>query len=348
MGDHLVFDKNQHIIDNSDLSKQIAGLMSLQQIKRIEEFLELEFSDIKIDARKKKLESPQAELQVEKIFPNVLEVQFPEYLFIAKMAVDRDIIIKQSWQEEYKLKMTASDRKVIKKAMRYDGIPFFGDWYSASNQIITFRDLHSSNEPLTNYVDKGTVERIRSEEYWQQGESAYRNFIALLNFTFEELLRPKAIQFVYKEHLYRFASDSKIIKSRLVKWKKKNVATRTVIFEILDKEKKIIKCFRHFGFKARFQMFSDKWYLSINPTWSFTSDGYNKSGLSKYYATGLKRLENNKTIYYAFLFTAYCLNNSINLESPYPFMSFLLPVHREIASAYSMIDEDEEVNDIII
>ena len=41
--DKLAFDKDEHIIDNNDLFKKISGIVSLQQISAIEQFLEETF-----------------------------------------------------------------------------------------------------------------------------------------------------------------------------------------------------------------------------------------------------------------------------------------------------------------
>jgi hypothetical protein len=343
------FDKDQHIIDSTDLYQTVSGLPSLQKIIAIQELLEQEFTESRIEERKKRLENPKTEQVNDKIYSNLLAVNLPEYVYVADLNIDREAIIKRSWEGEYKLKMKSSDRNVIRRAMNEDEIPFFRDWYSAGGHLITFRNLHDSGEALLNYVDQGTVERIRSEEYWEQNENTFRNFSALLNATFEALLYPKAIHFIAKEGIYRFGSDTRIMKSRIVAWKNMKAAKRTVIFENLDKEKKLITSYRHYAFRARFQCFGNKWYVGINPTWSITSDGYRKSPFADKSLSGLKRLENNKTILYAFLFTAFCLRNSINGESTYGLMHFEGAEYEELASSYQLEDDlEENLEDTII
>jgi hypothetical protein len=344
IADKFHFDKDKHIIDNTDLFKMISGFTSLVKIQAVLDLLEAEFTDAKIEERKKKLENPPVELANDKIFPNLLEVKIPEYVYIAKLDIDREAIIKRSWEGEYKLKMRSSDKNVLRQAMKENNDLYFRDFYISAGQLISFKDLGDSSQALGNYIDKGTVERIKSEDYWGQNDDALRSFVGLLNGTFEELLMPKAIRFIAKEGIYRFGSDTRIMKSRIVAWKNKNAAKRTVIFEMLDKEKQLITCYRHYAFRARFQQFGDGWFLSINPTWSFTSDGYNKSGFSKNNLAGIKRMENNNTIFYAFLFTAFCLRNSINSETEYPYMQFEPPVFDEVASEYGRPEDDLEEN----
>ena len=324
--DKLVFDKNEHIIDNNDLFKKINGIISLDQITAIEQLLEKEFTDQKIEQRKRKLEDPQSALHSYPVYCNLLPTNCAKDLFIADLNIDREAIIKSSWETTYKLKMDAGPRKVLRRAIDNAGYDFFWDWHTVNNKIITFRNLNDPAEPLTKFIDAGTITPIKADEYWSIDEDHKRDFAALLNFSLQQKLKPKAINYISDDGVYRFTPDGPIVKQRTVEWKLKKRSKRTVIFELLNKEKQQIVCFRHLAFDGNFHLFDDKWHLSINPTWSFTSDGYKKSGLSKYYMPGLKRLENNNTIYYAFRFISYCLTNQIKDEDPYRFIEFDQPV----------------------
>jgi len=50
------------------------------------------------------------------------------------------------------------------------GFTYFTDWHTTGNQIITFRNLYDNDEELGNFVDKGTITVIKSQEYWSTGE----------------------------------------------------------------------------------------------------------------------------------------------------------------------------------
>lgn len=330
--DQFTFDKDEHIIDNNDLFKQINSIMSLDKINTIEQLLENEFTDAKIEFRKNKANKPESAFS-EKIYPNVLELQFPETLYLANLNLDRDEIIKQSWETEYKLKKTASTRKVVSRAISFMDLPYSKDWHISENQIITFRNLYDTNETLNALIDVGTITVLKSSEYISISEDYKRIFTGLLNFCLEEMLVHKGIQNVYDENIYRF-KPVRVIQTRTVKWKKTNKATRTVIFEMFDKEKALITAFRHLAFYQQLHLIDEKWFISINPTWSFTIDGYKKSGLSQYLASGLKRLENNKTIYYTFRFIAYCLNNQILEELLYPYLIVKEPQFETVTTQF--------------
>lgn len=322
----LSFDKDEHIIDNNDLYKKISGIIASDQLSAIEQLLEREFTDQKIEQRKKKLEDPQSIMHTYAVYSNLLGVNCAENIFIAELKIDREAIIKSSWATTYKLKMDAGPRKVLRRAIENEGFDFFWDWHTTGNQIITFRNLHDSKEPLVKFIDEGTITSIRGDEYWNIDEDHKRDFSALLNFSLQQKLKPKSINYIGEDGVYRFTPDGPIVKQRTVEWKLKKRSKRTVIFELLNKEKQQIVCFRHLAFEGNFYLFDEKWHLSINPTWSFTSNGYKKSGLSKSYMPGLKRLENNNTIYYAFRFISYCLSNQINGEVAYPFIEFDAPI----------------------
>jgi hypothetical protein len=40
-----------------------------------------------------------------------LEVKLPEILYVGKLSIDRDEVIKKSWETEYRLKKSAPEKK---------------------------------------------------------------------------------------------------------------------------------------------------------------------------------------------------------------------------------------------
>lgn len=318
IGQHFSFEKAEHIIDHTGLFKEINSIMSLAKIRAIEKLLEDEFTEEKIEQRKNTAVQPESSF-TEKVYPNILELELPGHLYIAELNVDREAVIKQSWETEYKLKMKTAPRNVVRKAIGFMELPYTRDFHISSNQLITFRNLHDPNETLRAVVDPGTITVLNTQEYYMINDDHKKIFTGLLNNCLEELLHHKGILPVYDEGVFRFR-PGKIINTRSVKWKKTNNATRKVVFDILDKTKQMITGYRHFAFSAQLHLFDDNWFVSINPSWSFSGNGYSKSNLGQYLMAGLKRLENNKTIYYAFRFVAFCLNNQIQEEEPYPYL----------------------------
>ena len=64
-----------------------------------------------------------------------------------------------------------------------------------------------------------------------------------------------------------------------------------------------------------------KWYIVLNPTWSFTNPGgYDASRFESSYISGLKRLENNSTVYNFFRFFSYYFSFKDLFTPSYPFL----------------------------
>lgn len=90
---------------------------------------------------------------------------------------------------------------------------------------------------------------------------------------------------------------------------KSKVNEKTVTDE--DGSERIVKgkhyvCYRHLAFSTTFNYFSDKWYISLKPDYSFTSpaDGYRTSPFAELYTTGMKKLERNAAVLESFQFLA--------------------------------------------
>ena len=77
----------------------------------------------------------------------------------------------------------------------------------------------------------------------------------------------------------------------------------------MNKKEGHLICFRHLAFKCSFINIDTGWYLIINPTWSFTNPGgYRESRFESAYMSGIKRLENNNSVYNYFRFFTYYLS----------------------------------------
>jgi hypothetical protein len=131
----------------------------------------------------------------------------------------------------------------------------------------------------------------------------------------------KAIEFYRKRRIFRFANNKKMPNQKRLKWKGKKEATKTVIFEMINKKEGHIICYRSLAFRASFDSFDSKWFVVINPTWSFTNPGgYHPSRFESSYMSGLKRMENNNSIYNYFRFFGYYLSFVDLFTADYPYI----------------------------
>lgn len=311
------FESSNNVIDSSDIINEVKSWLSMGRIHDFREILEEHFSSDAQESRKYYLENKDV-LDSQTIYPNILEVISPEYIYVGQLNIDREEVIRSSWETDFKLKFKASIRKVIRSHMYYLGIKPVEDWHEFEGNLITFKNLNDVNESLSKLVELGTVERFTVQEFYETSIAYQNAYSRLLNLSFTELLKVKDIRWLGKERIYRFSSAI----TRKVTWKKKNKATRTVVKELWNKEKNRILAFQHLAFSLNVFCIDNKWYLSITPTYSITSDGKWTHGNASKYIDSQKKLDKNQSVYNHFRFIAYCLRNKLkDSEEEYPYVS---------------------------
>ena len=147
----------------------------------------------------------------------------------------------------------------------------------------------------------------------------------LINRSIEELASYKNIQWLPKEKYFRFKPIG-VPRERKITWKNKKMATRSVIAEVWNSEKKQILYFRQLSFKIQSFRSNEKWFISITPGWSFTYDGYHSCKQESQLIAQKKNLESNSSVYQHFMFLSYCLTNKLeDNEAEYKYISFSSP-----------------------
>lgn len=160
-----------------------------------------------------------------------------------------------------------------------------------------------------------TVENLKYEEA----------LLHLINRSIEELASYKNIQWVGKDRFFRFKPIG-VPRERKITWKNKKTATRTVVAEIWNNEKKQILYFRQLSFRIQSFRSDEKWFISITPGWSFTYDGYSSCKQESQLIAQKKNLETNSAVYQHFMFISFCLSNKLeDNESEYKYISFSSP-----------------------
>lgn len=321
------FDINTHILDNTDLFRIVSSQTSIDRITKVEKVLENEFTESKIEKRKQLIAGLKAPVLTERIFPNLLEISFPAYIYIADVDIDKENITQEI--NEYlrsKRKRTYRSfkpRTLLKQALRSYTGKVGSDWVLYENRIISFRDLGKSSEPLSQVVDMGTVDKMRVEEFYATNENYLRVFKNLLRNSFLEKVKALDIEIAPESGIFRFKTSREVPRAMKVTWKAINTAQKTVVFELRNKAKTHIVCFKHLAFKAFFYSFGEKWYISLIPTWSFTNDGYRTSRFESQYLSGAKRMEGNESVYYYFRFLAYYLSKNEMFVAPYEYLMIM-------------------------
>lgn len=320
----FVFSTIDHVIDKDNLLQRINTLSSSLKIETISKIYEHEFSDFQVQMRQQTFVNGCLNTEEEPICPNLLKISFPRYLYQAELNIDEEAITNDL--NAYLISIRKKPVKklkpgnLVKKALRAIHIKA-GEWVLHEKYIYTFRNLDDRAEPFRKIVDIGTITRIECKDYYESNENTLRVFKHLLRNTLIELCKLKEIEWYGQQEIFRFANNQIVPNQKQIKWKGKNEATKTVIFEMQNKKEGHIICFRSLAFKSSFLNIEEVWYLVLNPTWSFTNPGgYHQSKFESAYMAGIKRLEANGSIYNYFRFFSYYFSHK-NLFTPaYPYI----------------------------
>jgi len=320
----FVFSTTENVIDKDNLLQKINTLSSTLKIETISKIYEHEFSDFQVQMRQKTFVNGCLNTEAEPICPNLLKISFPRYFYQAELNIDEEAITNDV--NTYLISINKKPVKklkpgnLVKKALRTIHVKA-GEWVLYENYIYTFRNLDDRTEPFRKIVDIGTITPIECKDYYDSNENTLRVFKHLLRNTLMELCKLKQIEWYGQQEIFRFANNQVVPNQKKIKWKGKNEATKTVIFEMHNKKEGHIVCFRSLAFKSSFLNIEHDWYLVLNPTWSFTNPGgYNTSRFESAYMAGIKRLEANGSIYNYFRFFSYYFSHK-NLFTPdYPYI----------------------------
>lgn len=312
----FTFTAIENIIDLSDIIHRINYLQSLEKLELLARLCEHEFSDSQIEQRKKKFQSGYLKNEAEKLYLNFLPISFPETIYIADLNIDTDTIKARINKRLTEKKKRKKSRFMPGELFRDEMIErkiFVQDYILRENKLITFRNLYDTKEQLTQLIDQGTATMIDSEQYYSADQPHLNNFKHLLRQTLIEFGKYKELQWINAKEILRFRNHKEVPNIKRIKWKGKKEATKTVIFEMMskkDKEGNIhVICYRNMAFRPSFINFDSKWFLVINPTWSFTNPGgHYPSRFEETYLKGLKRQESNETVYYQYRFWGYYLS----------------------------------------
>ncbi len=308
--DRFDFDKERDILDYRDVLKAI-GHFQIDKLRRIENILEANFGDKEIP-----LFGIASTPQTESVFLNLLEVSFPQTLYMADVLLDmgsdehqrrgRD---RRRWRRRGKPKGFMSDRERIRAALERGGLRFAADWEYYNGKIITFHNLEDPYVALRSVIDEGTIESLSSREFYDIDDNYERAFKSLLRRCLQQKLYHMHVAWQHEEGKFIFTEvDGQPIRKE--GWHNKRFSEREVYVRTMKNNKpdEILKC-KHLAFEVQFRRFGEKWYIVITPDWFFSYDGYRKSDYCHEDLKWLKRNENNSHVANHALFIAYFLKS---------------------------------------
>lgn len=252
----------------------------------------------------------------ESIISNLLEVNFPEQLYVAELAIDKTEILQEGRKEKLLNKCSPTERELAHAALKLQGLSFASDWVCHNNKIFTFHDLDNSNCPLGEVIDTGSIETLGASEFSQIDDDYHRKFIELLNTCLRQELYHRGVRWQADEKLYFFIPTDEMSEAteRNETWIGKKQDTRSVYKPILGgKESKTpgeIVAHKHLAFGTQFVQIGDQWHVALRPDWYFTGrDMYQSSRFNHDQVTNLKRQERNVAVYNHIRFLSYFLKD---------------------------------------
>jgi hypothetical protein len=223
--DKLAFDRDTDILDASDVLRQINGFQ-IDKASRIEQFLEANLGDGSVPW----YQEPKR-AKTETVYLNLLELFFPEKVYVADVDIDRDQVIKNSKGRKVKVSNRSSTRDLVRAALEQQGWGFGVDWVCHEGKIVTFHDLTDSNIPLSGVVDAGTVTPLGADEFYEVDENYARVFKHLLRRCMQQKLYHQGVSWQNEEGFYIFV-DEDGENARTEEWYDKR--THNITFDRLE------------------------------------------------------------------------------------------------------------------
>lgn len=272
----------------------------------------------------------------EDVHLNLIEVSFPNKLYVANLLINREEIIESA---RGALKRNAPTRAVIRHyIIEQLKLEFFSGWHIHGKQLITFHNLDDDTF-LRKIIDEGSIYSDSPEKYYAPNgkldEDKERVFKTLLRKTLQEQLYKQDVEWQYKEGLFIFIENGteketkkrvrrkkegevveieQIIFKRFETWVGEKESSRAVVERFMKSDTPDEAWYyKHRAFEARFKHISNKWFLLILPDWFFSFDGFNKS---RFHAKDLKWLKTN--------------SNTGNVFNDFRFIQFYLTHRREL------------------
>lgn len=287
---NLSFSTSSDILDYTDIASRAANAQP-KKLKRSVDILGSYMRGCSVGLAEQDFDPPPE--PPETLFANLVEVYFPQNLYIGELL-----------PEVFDGRKNRNQRQALGQYVRSIERSVPSDYEVHSNKLITFHNLEDSDNAFAFLVDEGTVEPFDPSEYYSIDRDYERVFKSLLRFCLQQKLYRHRVLWDHWEAIFKFLPLEDTDDVRKISWTGRKKATRTVFrrtFNRNDPEK--ILSVRHFAFGVTFQIVAGAWYMSITPDWFFSyGEDYRRSAFGDKLISGLKRLEKNRSVLDQFRF----------------------------------------------
>jgi hypothetical protein len=169
------------------------------------------------------------------------------------------------------------------------------DWTIKGSTFWSFDDPRES--VCRHIVDLDQVEAIDiSEIAFHEDRDELNNFAFLLRKTLDHQVRADLAWNKERKLYYFRALAENTPRSFAYKASKKKTSTEVVNVAVNKTDKTQVEFVRHHAFVPRFERLYDQWYLVINPTYYFTTNGFIPHSYPAALLAGKKRLDNSASL----------------------------------------------------
>lgn len=227
----------------------------------------------------------------------------PAHLNLVRLILPDEIFIAES--------AFKSGREAVKEMLLHDGPKHF-DWVIRDRTFWSFRDPRGT--VLEEIIDVGSVEAVETEAVTLLDDVDDQNAVI-------ELLRRSVEAQLVEDCFFDkdtrglcFRAPGPGMKREYVYRSLQNITSAEVV-TLIGKEGRD-DIMRHHAFVPRYQRIGDEWYVSITPTFVFTSDGYRTHPASSIMLAGKKKLEKAGAIRGQFIMWRHLLIGSATAPPP--------------------------------
>lgn len=172
-------------------------------------------------------------------------------------------------------------------------------------------------------VDRGTVEDFATDE-WARTEDPdrQRDFVWLLNTCLRRKLYPR-IRFRRDIDCYVFLPTLDMGPEAVAYERPDGTSSHRNVFSVHRNKAGDVSYYKHGAAELQFRRFGDQWFLEIQPTYVYTSDGDKIHRHQSELLTGIKRLDRNPAVLGQVLMWADVIRRSGSSESgTYRYLAF--------------------------
>jgi hypothetical protein len=178
---------------------------------------------------------------------------------------------------------------------------------------------------------RGHDRTVEIEHWRDSGDKAtQRHFTQLLNLCLARRVSPMGMHYLKDaEALYFKASKpvdgTDVLPPRTKSYKSRKVRAKREVFRAYfsKTDPTRVAYYRHVGFERHFRRIDGKWFLEINPTYHYTTDGHDPHPFCEEYLSKIKTIEGNNAVAgLVVMFAALLQDEPSMFWEPYPHLGF--------------------------